>query len=473
MATYLATVQIGRYVERTSRTPSVPMSVVLPEARLAGLQDAFGRQPEMLALFERLFGPYPFARYTVVVTDDELEIPLEAQGLSTFGSNFLTDDWDSVRLVAHELSHQWFGNSLTVAAWRDIWLHEGFACYCEWLWSEESGGPTADDTRPRALGAPARTCRRTSLLGDPGPDDMFDDRVYKRGALLLHALRRTVGDEPFFRMLRTWADRHRHGTVTTEMFVALAAEVAGRGPRRRLRRLAQPDRASATAWMTPPRDPVDVVSTVTRGLVARPEIEVARPRRTGVRDRPCRRARARDRRPSATPRRAPTDGWRRLGQLPSTPSTSRGRAAPDDSTSTPTGPASVSATTARPGHRATLRCTSGSARRPRPAMAGRGRSSRTSGSGAGPGRRGSPTPSSTDGQADEVVHRTGSGSRVVDDDEPPGRGHGVTVRLRGSRARGGRGLRAGVGPLAGRCTWSVGLTGACWSCRRSLPSRPP
>ena len=56
---------------------------------------------------------------------------------------------------------------------------------------------------------------------------MFDDRVYKRGALLLHALRGTVGDETFFRVLRTWADEHRHGTVTTEMFVAHAAEVAG------------------------------------------------------------------------------------------------------------------------------------------------------------------------------------------------------------------------------------------------------
>ena len=61
------------------------------------------------------------------------------------GRIFLTDDWDSVRLVAHELCHQWFGNSLTVASWRDIWLHEGFACYSEWLWSEESGGPSADE----------------------------------------------------------------------------------------------------------------------------------------------------------------------------------------------------------------------------------------------------------------------------------------------------------------------------------------
>ena len=226
MAAYLATVHIGRYVERRLEA-SVPMSVVLPETRLDGMQAAFGRQPEMLALFERLFGPYPFARYTVVVTDDELEIPLEAQSLSAFGSNFLNDDWDSVRLVAHELSHQWFGNSLTVAEWRDIWLHEGFACYCEWLWSEESGGPSADD-QARQHWERLEDLPQDLLLGDPGPDDMFDDRVYKRGALLLHALRRTVGDESFFRMLRTWADLHRHGTVTTQMFVALAAEVAGR-----------------------------------------------------------------------------------------------------------------------------------------------------------------------------------------------------------------------------------------------------
>ena len=57
----------------------------------------------MIDTFTRLFGPYPFEAYTVVVTDDDLEIPLEAQGLSAFGANFLTSDWDSVRLVAHEL----------------------------------------------------------------------------------------------------------------------------------------------------------------------------------------------------------------------------------------------------------------------------------------------------------------------------------------------------------------------------------
>lgn len=227
MATYLATVHIGRYVAHEIGESSVPMRALLPARHLDRYGLAFGDQPAMMEFFVRTFGPYPFESYSVVITDDELEIPLEAQGLSAFGSNFLTDDWNSVRLVAHELSHQWFGNSLTLADWRDIWLHEGFACYSEWLWSEESGVRSA---HLRATDHWGRLAVKPQdlLLADPGPDDMFDDRVYKRGALLLHALRLTIGDDDFFNLLRTWVERYRYGTVDTSMFVALAQEVTGR-----------------------------------------------------------------------------------------------------------------------------------------------------------------------------------------------------------------------------------------------------
>jgi aminopeptidase N len=225
MATYLATVQIGRYDVVDSGT-SVPIRTVHPAGKKAASGGPFARQDDMLTAFVRLFGPYPFATYTAVITQDELDIPLEAQGLAVFGSNFATEDWDSERLVAHELAHQWFGNSVTLASWRDIWLHEGFACYAEWLWSEASSRPSAEH-HARLHWDRLNGLDQDFLLGDPGPDLMFDDRVYKRGALLLHALRTEVGDDRFFEVLRAWTDRHAHGSVTTDDFIALTGELCG------------------------------------------------------------------------------------------------------------------------------------------------------------------------------------------------------------------------------------------------------
>ncbi|MGA8251642.1 MAG: M1 family metallopeptidase [Mycobacterium sp.] len=222
-STYLITLQIGDYQGvRLSSTP-VPIRAALP-ARLRGDFDHdFARQPDMMKLFVELFGPYPLANgYTVVVTDDPLEIPLEAQGISIFGANHCDGTGASERLIAHELAHQWFGNSVTARQLRDIWLHEGFACYAEWLWSEHSGGSTADELADY-YHVQLREKPQDLLLADPGPRDMFDDRVYKRGALTLHALRGRLGDEKFFALLKDWTSRYRHGTAVTEDFTGLAA----------------------------------------------------------------------------------------------------------------------------------------------------------------------------------------------------------------------------------------------------------
>ena len=225
-ATYLMAVQLGRY-RTTPLELGVPASVHYPADHAAAVRADLAGLPAMMALFSDRFGPYPFARYDVVVTADALEIPLEAQGMAVFGRNHLDGHGASERLVAHELAHQWFGNSVGLARWADIWRSEGFCCYAEWLWSEASGGLTAHHQAKRHWAALAGLGQDLPLA-DPGPDRMFDDRVYKRGALTLHALRRTVGDEAFFAILRGWTAANRHATGTTAQFTALAEQVSGR-----------------------------------------------------------------------------------------------------------------------------------------------------------------------------------------------------------------------------------------------------
>ncbi len=226
MACYLAAVQVGRYSAHTL-DGDVPIHVVAPgDIGGAGFDGSFGRQPEMMTFFASRFGPYPFEGYTSVITDDALEIPLESQSLSTFGRNFATGDWHSVRLVAHELAHQWFGNAVTLTQWRDIWLHEGFACYAEWLWSEECGVQSAHGWAEH-YHQKLRALPQDLLLADPTPELMFDDRVYKRGALTLHALRRKVGDDCFFDILKSWVSENSGGSVTTAQFIEHCSAQAG------------------------------------------------------------------------------------------------------------------------------------------------------------------------------------------------------------------------------------------------------
>jgi len=213
MAAYLASVQIGRYRRHDIAATPVAHSLFFPPALARQVAVDFARLGEMIDVFSDAFGPYPFPGYAVVVTDDELEIPLEAHGLAVFGRNHVDGLHGSDRLIAHELAHQWFGNSLTLTRWADIWLHEGFACYAEWIWAEASGGLSAQECAVLHR-AELDTLPKNLVVGDPGPHDMFDDRVYKRGALALHAVRREIGDEAFFTALRAYTRTHRHGHVT-------------------------------------------------------------------------------------------------------------------------------------------------------------------------------------------------------------------------------------------------------------------
>jgi len=181
---------------------------------------AFAETPEMIEFFEERFGAYPFESYGAVIAYESIGGALETQTLPVYSRGVPSE------VVAHELAHQWFGDCVSPAGWRDLWLNEGFAVYAEWLWFEEQSGPEA---------AEARALRTYDLLrrneigppADPGLESLFSGRVYVRGAWVLHTLRQEVGDETFFEILRTWVETNHDGNATTEDFLALCNEVSG------------------------------------------------------------------------------------------------------------------------------------------------------------------------------------------------------------------------------------------------------
>lgn len=222
MASYLATVHIGRYELETEQGPGdVPIRNYFPLEAPAQARAAFEPVVEMMAFMEDLIGPYPFDAYGVVMLTEPTSWALETQTLSTFGANSPPEF-----VVFHELAHEWFGNSVSPATWQDIWLNEGFAVYLSNMWDEYNSDP---ETFSRQMKG-AYNVLDSTRVGSPipaEPRDMFTRAVYDRGAWTLHALRLTVGDETFLEILRTYYDRFQYSTASTNDFLEVVGEIGG------------------------------------------------------------------------------------------------------------------------------------------------------------------------------------------------------------------------------------------------------
>ena len=223
MAPYLATVVVADLDIRTGTGPGgLPLTLAVP-AGDSDVAEAFDDVSRMIEVMSERFGPYPFSSYGNVVVPASLGIALENQTMSVFGTDSVAIAGESV--VAHELAHQWFGDHVSVADWSDIWINEGFATFAEWLWSEETGGPTI-----REQAESVRTLADT--LGfdppaDPGRADMFSISVYQRGGLVLGALHEHLGAERFDAVLQAWVTEYGGANASTDDFVRTAEEVSG------------------------------------------------------------------------------------------------------------------------------------------------------------------------------------------------------------------------------------------------------
>jgi aminopeptidase N len=229
-APYLAFLAIGQYEVRQATAPNgQPLITAYGDDLGAGgpaARASVERTPEIVEVLERWFGPYPFEAQGGVV-DSGLGWAVETQTRPVYDAAFFGAGANTY-VVAHENAHQWFGDSVSVRDWREVWLNEGFASYVEFLWSEYQGeGTAAEIARFVYDDIPADDEFWRVRPGDPGPDNQFHDAVYLRGAMTLQRLRTEVGDDAFFEILRTWAAENKDGTATTADFVTLAERVSG------------------------------------------------------------------------------------------------------------------------------------------------------------------------------------------------------------------------------------------------------
>ncbi len=224
MATYLATATIGNFRLRSYRFDGIKSLVAVDPREAAAARGPLSRIKPITRLFSRLFGPYPF-RQTGAIVDHAPQI---GYALETQTRPIYAAAPDEVT-VAHELAHQWFGDSVSVARWEDIWLNEGFATWAEWRWTEEAGGLTTKEVFDRLQETEAS---RDGLWDPPpgapgGPANLFANSVYIRGGMTVEALRQRVGDEVFYSIVRIWAADHAYGNATTAELVALAETRSG------------------------------------------------------------------------------------------------------------------------------------------------------------------------------------------------------------------------------------------------------
>ncbi|MEV0090322.1 M1 family metallopeptidase [Streptomyces sp. NPDC050738] len=222
---YLVTVAVGKFTLTTARTKSgIPVVNAIDPRQSAKGRAFVAKIPEVIAWEEKRFGPYPFHSAGAIVDHDpKLGVALETIGRPLYGQAM------DPSVMVHEYAHMWFGDSVRLTDWSDIWLNEGFATYAEWLWSEDHGEASAQEWFDHlyAIKAsdklwsypPGKVVKGSQTFGVP---------VYYRGAMVLHQVRKAVGDKAFFRILKSWTAERKGTSATTAEFIALCEKTSGK-----------------------------------------------------------------------------------------------------------------------------------------------------------------------------------------------------------------------------------------------------
>ncbi len=219
LTTYLVSVAGTVYTRLTDSYTTLtggtmPLEHFVYAELAAKAQESFKPTPAMIAFYAQKFGEYPFVEDKYGMSAFPFSGAMEHTTNTSYGHTLIDGGHGYDYVIAHELSHQWFGDSVSPETWPNVWLNEGFASYCEALWAEHLNGP-------QGYRDYMNTFYSSSFAGTVyDPSDLFGSTVYNKGAWVLHMLRRVVGDGPFFLAMRDWYAGHKDGVGNTPQFQA-------------------------------------------------------------------------------------------------------------------------------------------------------------------------------------------------------------------------------------------------------------
>ena len=232
---YNITFYAGKY-EHFSDTMLTPHGIldldyyVMPR-NLARAKNHFLQVKEVISLYSRLYGPYPWMKEGFRLVESPYE-GMEHQTAIAYGSGYTNRGWlGGDYVIVHEAAHEWWGNAVSVSDFRDIWLHEGFATYSEMLFAESTLGYENSLLYAR-YNIAASIKNRFPVVGPAGVSfwNNKDNDVYNKGAMILHTIRNIVNDSTlFFDILQTFYSEHAAAShVTTEDFIRVVESKTGR-----------------------------------------------------------------------------------------------------------------------------------------------------------------------------------------------------------------------------------------------------
>ncbi|MBI9050799.1 MAG: M1 family metallopeptidase [Anaerolineaceae bacterium] len=222
LASALVTIAVGEY----QRIESVsPQGIVLRSyVTMETAQDFQTLQPqigEMIDWMSDLFGAYPFSEFGYVEVSD-IGASLETQSMVIMSESAILDE----SVLCHEMAHMWFGDWVNLNSWSEIWRNEGFATYVSYMWENRENPAQLDDTM-EFIAIGLQEDPHDFPLNNPPAEDMFGRDSYYKGALLVHQLRKQMGDDAFFSGLKTYFEQYGGSAASDADFQAIMEEAGG------------------------------------------------------------------------------------------------------------------------------------------------------------------------------------------------------------------------------------------------------